>query len=138
MSTQTVPRAFKDAQLVRTKALPAAAAANFSDSIDLQVPNVGANLDNMEFVVSIPATPSLANTKTVTLTLKDSADDTTFAAIPGVNTLVVTGAGGVGAAAASVSVKLPPAARRYIRLDAAVEADGGSNIAVSYSLTPVF
>ena len=85
----------------------------------------------MEVVVSIPATPSLADTKNITLTLQDSADNSTFAAIAAEATLVVTGAGGAGAAAASRRVKFPPTTRRYVRLSAAVDSAGGSNIAVS-------
>ena len=135
---QPQPRAFKDANVIVTKALPAAAAANETDSINLQVNAAGVNQDRIDWRISIPATPSLANTKTITLTLKDSADDSSFDAVPGIAPIVLTGAGGVGAAALSRIVKLPPSTRRYLRLDAAVEADGGNNTAVSYTLSALF
>jgi len=140
MSTknQTQPRAFKDASVIVTKALPAADAANATDSIDLQVNTGGSNLDKVDFQITIPATPALVNAKTITFTLKDSADDTTFNAITGFSTIVLTGAGGVGAAAVSRIIKLPPSVRRYLRLDAAVEDGGGNNTGVSYTLSPLF
>lgn len=127
-------RRLQDANLVKTKALPAANAANASDSIDLGQTTLGPAADDIEVEISIPATPALVDAKTITLTLKDSADNSSFAAIPSIATLVQTGAGGAGAAAASRRFKLPPSTRQYLRLDAAVENGGGSNIAVSYTL----
>jgi hypothetical protein len=135
---QARPRAFKDLQLIKTSALPAAAANNSTAAIDLQQAAAGVNLDKVDVEVAVPAVPALANTKTLTLTIQDSANGTDFDAIPGLATLVLTGAGGVGAAAATRTVKLPTSARRYIRANAAVEADGGSNIAVSYSISLLF
>lgn len=133
-SAANLYRRLQDASLVKTKALPAAAAANFSTSIDLGQKNLGPSADFIEVEISVEAMPSLVDTKTATLTLKDSADDSTFAAIPGVATIVQTGAGGAGAAAASRIIKLPPGTRQYLRLDAAVESGGGDNTAKSYTL----
>lgn len=127
-------RRLLDAALSKSKALPAAGAANYSTSIDLGSTKLGPLADLIEIEIAIPATPSLVDDKTIILTLKDSADDSTFAAIAAVGTLTVTGAGGAGAAAASLRVKLPPATRRYLRVDAAVLAAGGDNTAVSYTL----
>lgn len=133
-SAANISRRLADANLTKTKVLPAANAANASASIDLGSTVLGPAADNIEVLISIPATPSLADTKSITLTLKESADDSTFAAIPGVGTLVVTGSGGAGAAAASRSLRLPSTTRRYLRLDAAVEASGGDNTAISTTL----
>lgn len=127
-------RRLVDVNLSKTKALPAAAAANASASIDLGSTVLGPNADNLEVEISIEATPSLADDKTVTLTLKDSADDTTFTAIPSLATLVVTGASSAGAAAASRRVRLPTSCRRYLRLDAAVLTAGGDNTAKTYAV----
>lgn len=127
-------RRLQDASHTKTKALPAAAASNASASIDLGSTVLGPKADDLEVEISIAATPALVDDKTITLTLKDSADDSTFAAIPSIATLVQTGAGGVGAAAASRRLKLPPDCRRYIRLDAAVLTAGGDNTAVSTTL----
>lgn len=127
-------RRLQDAGHTKNRALPAAAAANYSASIDLGSTVLGPNADNLEVEISIPATPALVDDKTITLTLKDSADDSTFAAIPSIATLVQTGASSAGAAAASRRFKLPPSCRRYIRLDATVLTAGGDNTAVSYTL----
>lgn len=127
-------RRLADANLTKTKALPAAAAANATDSIDLGQTTLGPAADHIEVEISIPTTPALVDDKTITLTLKDSADDSTFAAIPAIATLVQTGASSAGAAAASRRFKLPPSTRRYLRLDAAVLTAGGDNTAVSYTL----
>lgn len=126
-------RTFQDALLKKSKALPAAAAANYTDSIDLGVTNLSEG-QVIEAEIAIPATPSLVDDKTITLTLKDSADNETFAALDGVSTVVRTGAGGAGAAAKTLNVFLPRGTRRYVRLDAAVLAAGGDNTAISYSL----
>jgi hypothetical protein len=135
---QARPRAFKDLQLIKTSALPAAAANNSTAAIDLQQAAAGVNLDKVDVEVAVPATPSLVDAKIITFTIQDSANGTDFAAVAGLATLVVTGAGGVGAAAATRTVKLPTGTRRYIRANAAVESGGGSNIAVSYSISLLF
>jgi hypothetical protein len=133
-----IHRFTRDSALSVNKALPAAGAANASDAIDLGADNPGPIVDEFDVLVELPATPSLADTKTVTLTLEDSADGATFAAIPALATLVVTGAGGAGAAAATRRVKLPPDVRRYIRLGQAVASSGGDNTAVAATLSLVF
>jgi hypothetical protein len=135
---QARPRAFKDLQLIKSSALPAAAANNSTAAIDLQQAAAGVNLDKVDVEVAVPATPSLVDAKVITFTIQDSANGTDFAAVTGLATLVVTGAGGVGAAAATRTVKLPTGTRRYIRANAAVESGGGSNIAVSYSISLLF
>lgn len=127
-------RRLADANLTEVKALPAAAAANYSTSIDLGQTTLGPLADSIEVLVEIEATPALVDDKTITLTLKDSADDSTFTAIPSLATLVQTGASSAGAAAASRRYKLPPTTRRYIRLDGAVLSAGGDNTAKSYTL----
>lgn len=133
-SAANLTRRLQDASLVKTKALPAAGASNASASIDLGQTTLGPAADHIEVEISIPATPDLVDDKTITLTLKDSADDSSFTAIASIATLVQTGAGGAGAAAASRRFKLPPSTRRYLRLDAAVLASGGDNTAVSTTL----
>ena len=127
-------RRLADANHVKTKALPAAAAANATDSIDLGSTILGPLADDVEVLVEIEATPSLVDDKTITLTLKDSADDSSFAAIATLATVVQTGAASAGAAANSVRFKLPPSTRRYLRLDAAVLTAGGNNTAKTYTL----
>jgi hypothetical protein len=131
-------RALQDAAFQKSKALPAAAASNDADGVDLGTVALGPTGDHIELEVSIPATPSLVDAKIITLTIKDSADGETYAAIPELSTLVRTGAGGAGAAAATRRVRLPRTTRRFVTVGAAVETGGGSNIAVSYSYKLIF
>ncbi len=121
----------KSAEGTKTKALPAAAASNNSDAIFL---GTGIEIERFEVRVSLPALASLVDAKTVTCTLQDSADGSSFAAIPELATLVVTGAGGVGAAAAVREVRLPSSFRGYIRVNTAVLTAGGDNTAASVTL----
>lgn len=123
-----------DVNQTKTKVLPAAAAANYTDSIDFGQTTLGPSSSDIEVLVEIEATPALVDAKTITLTLKDSADNATFTAISTLATVVQTGASSAGAAANSVRFKLPPATRRYLRLDAAVLTAGGDNTAKYYTL----
>lgn len=126
----------KDVQLIKTVALPAAGASAQTDSLDLLQ---GSDQEaHFEVELSLPALPSLADDKSVTVTLKDSEDDASFDAIAALAALVVTGAGGSGSAAASRKVRLPSDTRRYLRADVAVEAAGGDNTAKALTLALVF
>lgn len=116
-----------DTALKITRALPAQNTTVTSSSIEL-----GAGLpEPIQAQVIIPATPVLADGQTITVTLHDSADDSSFAAIPELATLVVTGAGGAGAAAATRTVYLPPSVRKFVRLSIAASATAGANTGVS-------
>ncbi len=130
-------RTLQDLNLQVTTALPAANANNNSASIDTAEVNPG-RVPGVELLMSMPATPSLVDAKTITLTLQDSADNATFNNVVDVPAQVVTGAGGVGAAALSYQFKLPIGLRRYVRLNAAVLAAGGDNTAISTTLAFVF
>lgn len=124
-------RNLQDAALKVTKALPAANANNATDAIDLTVTAPGVSVENIDLVVTVPATASLADTKSHTLKVQDSADNSTFADVSLLATQTRTGAGGAGAAASTYRWKLPPSIRRYVRIYQAVEASGGDNTAVS-------
>lgn len=121
----------RDTNLVKTKALPAAAATNYSDALDLLDSAPGIKMRNAQIEVALPATPSLVDAKTVTLTLQDSADNSSFTDIPTLAPIVVTGASSAGAAAVTRLFKLPEDIRRYVRLKQAVLTAGGDNTAIS-------
>jgi len=127
-------RNIPDALLIKTKALPAAAAANYTDAINLGQ-TLGGKLEGIEVVLECPALPALVEAKTVIFTVKDSANGTDFTAIPELATKTITGGAGNGAAASEVRLRLPPSARQYIRADAAVLTAGGDNTGVSYTLS---
>jgi hypothetical protein len=117
-----------------TRALPAQNTNVSSTAIDFGTPPAP---EAMELRVSVPATPSLANGQTITVTFQDSADNATFAAIPELAALVITGTGG-GGPATSRDVNLPASARRYVRVNIAASATAGDSTAISAVLAPLF
>ncbi len=126
----------KDAELTRTLALPDSGNSASSQSIDLSATEQSECHFQVE--IKVPALANLADAKSVTVTLEDSADDAAFAAIDGLAPLVVTGSGGGGSAADSLRVRLPNTAQRYLRATADVEAAGGDNTADSLTLGLIF
>lgn len=128
----------RDTSLKVTKALPAAAATNYSDPIDLRDSAPGLKMRNAEVEVALPATPSLVDAKTVTLTLQDSADGTNFTDIASLASIVATGAGGAGAGAVTRNYKLPEDVRRYVRLKQAVLTAGGDNTGISVVTSVIY
>lgn len=120
----------KDTLLTVVKALPAAAASATTDTLDLG-PNGGKNLTGAELLISFPALPALVDTKKVTVTVRDSADDSTFADVVGYGNLILIGAGGAGVAATEWRLRLHDHVRQYVRIQVAVEASGGDNTAKS-------
>ena len=126
----------KDAELIRTVALPAAGASASTASIDLAATTQAES--HFEVEVSMPALANLAEGKALTVTLEESADDTIFAPIAGLAPLEVTGGAGGGVSAASIRVRLPAGAGRYLRATAEVETAGGDNTAVSVTMALIF
>lgn len=126
-------RTITDALLAKSQALPAANANNSTASIDLEQVNAFPVNEKVDLEISVPATAALVETKDITFTVEDSADNSSFAAVPALATFVVTGGASGGAASARV-VKLPGSTRRYVRVNAAVETGGGNNTAVSYKM----
>jgi hypothetical protein len=131
-------RNLRDADFSVSKALPAAAASNATDPLDLGQAKVQ-SLEGIEFEISVPATPALVDAKKITFTVEDSEDKATFAAVdPAISTIVTGVATNQGGPAKTVRFRLPSQTRRYVRVAAAVETGGGSNIAVSYTLSALF
>ena len=122
-------RTQKDALLIKSKALPAAAAAAYTDSVELGLNGI----ENIQAQIIASAVSALVDAKVITYTFQDSADGITFANIAELASLVQTGASGAGAAAATRTVYFPPSVRKYVRGAAAVESGGGDNTAVSFT-----
>jgi hypothetical protein len=121
----------KHAAVAKAIAMPAAAATAVTASHDLSVNPV----NGIQVQVVIPALPALVESKVATFLVEDSADNVTFATMVGVPAITRTGAAAAaGSAALTTNIALAPTARRYVRLSAAVEAGGGSNIAVTTTL----
>jgi hypothetical protein len=95
--------------------------------------------ERVDVQIVVPAMPSLANTKTATFTVVDSADSNSSnaSAIAAVATVVITG-GASGGAATTVYRKLPGATRQYIGLQSAGVANGGDNSAVTITANLTF
>jgi hypothetical protein len=131
-------RNLRDGDFEVSKALPAAAANNATDALDLGQSKIQ-SLEAIEFELAIPATPALVDTKLITFTVEDSADNSAFLPVdPLISTTVVGVATSQGGTAKTVRFRLPSQTRRYVRVKAAVESGGGSNIAVSYTLAALF
>jgi hypothetical protein len=128
----------KDASFLTSLPLPAAGAAADSGSIDLEATAPGVTAESIEVEIAHPALASLADDKDLTIHLEDSADDSSFADISELSSIVSTGAGGGGAAAKTVTLKLPSDVKRYIRINAAVEAAGGDNTGSAATLNLLF
>lgn len=128
----------KDKLLLTTKALPAAAANNSHDGIDIGARTTpgGSFPGEVEVEISWPALPSLADAKTVTFTVQDSANNSSFASLG--LTHVITGAGGAGVAAGTKRFRLPRSVRQYVNVNQAVLTAGGDNTALSTTVSLVF
>jgi len=136
MSAFPNTRTLQDTNLQVTVALPAAGANVTSSSIDTacnpdRVPEI-------EALISVPVTPALVDAKTLTVTLYDSADNVTFAAVAQLPAFAVTASGGAGGAAISQQFKIPLGTRRYIAINCAITASGGDSTAVKATLGLVF
>ena len=131
-------RNIQDALIKVTTALPAQNTNNNTASIDLGQTTAGSVNERIDLLLTVPATPALANGQTQTFQFQDSADNVTFAAIPQLASAVITGAGGVGGPALSWRLKLPGSARRYIRANQAASATAADNTAISSILQLTF
>ena len=114
----------KDANLIKTVALPTAAGAVAIASLDVK--SAGDFLADAELLIEAPALDGtmLPATRTMTYSIWDSANDSSYAQIADA-VIVQTGASSVGgAAAATARFRLPTSVRRYVK----VYATGGSSI----------
>ena len=140
----TDSRAILDANYIVTRALPASASATVnSASLDLGdavsgIPYATTETLNLQVLAPALSTTVAPDTRTMTYVVADSADNSTFAAIGTLASQVQTGAGGVGAAAATYTFKLPPNTRRYIRLQITSGASTTDGSALSATLQLAF
>ena len=109
----------KDAALKVTKTLPASNTTGYSSGLDLGHGLKGDFLANAEVLISLAAvaTGELADAATHKVSLQHD-DDSAFGTVADLyaDILTQTGAGGAGAAATTVQVRLPVDVKRYIRL----------------------
>jgi len=121
-------RQIRDLQLEVVTANPAQNNNKNSDSLDLVLAG-NVSRESMEFVIEMDAVANLANSQTITATIQDSADDSSYTAVAELEPVVQTGGGGVGAAAKAARFALPSSIRRYVRVNIACSATAGDNTA---------
>ena len=120
----TYSRNIRDAAYEATFSFTSSTTTDYSPSLDLgQI--VGGDVEHIVAQWDIPAIASLADNKSVTLTLQDSADNITFADVDPATTTSVTGASSAGNAAKDARFRIPPITRRYIRFKAVVTSSSG-------------
>ena len=127
----------RDANFYVTKAFPAAAATNYSDSFDLGAINGGVDSRLFAVEMAIPAMPANTdNTKTSTLTLQESEDNSSFTSVAPLHQAQIVGVASTGSAAVTYIIRVPPGIKRYIRFAQDVPSGGGDNtgVSVAYSL----
>ncbi len=129
-------RNIEDENFYVEKAVAAAAATAYTDSLDL----VGEKFfaENIEFIVGHEALPDLVDDKTLTLSLEQSDDNVTFEAHADVAALVTTGVDTPGADAAHSRFRLPSGTKRYIRAKGVTLAAAGDNTAAKFYLKAKF
>jgi len=134
MATEYFAPRRQDADLTVTTALPAAAGAVNSSSIDLQAASHPFIPDNVEFEIGSPSLTSteLPNTKTVIYKVAHSTDDTTFADIL-TDYYTVTGTGST-VAASNKRFMLPSDVNRYVRVTATTLAGSGDCSGSNFTL----
>jgi hypothetical protein len=132
-------RTLRDVNLAVSLALPAAGASNSTAAIDTTETNPEwLDSQELEARFELPATPSLVDAKTVTLTLEHSSDNSSWSTNTDVTAQVTTGTGGTGGPAIDYSFRLPKGCKRYIRMGQAVLTAGGSNVAISGTFSLCF
>ena len=126
-------RNIKDAVFSITKALPAASATNVSDSFDLG--STGHKTESIEVEISVPAMALHVTANNTTISLHDSADNSTFAEVVPLTQVKVLGVVSTGSVAVLCRFRLPPNVRRYIAFSQTAGAtDTLTATSVSYSL----
>ena len=126
----------KDVNFIVSRALPAQNTAANSSSIDLEIASPQFAGEYSEVEVVVPATTT-ATGQTITITLQDSADNSSFAQIPECETLVLTGVSNA-TALANRKWRLPRGTRRYINMRIAMSATTGDQTAITAQLALLF
>lgn len=127
-----MPRTQQDLLLTVTTALPAQNTNSNSASLDLGVAAPEYAGEHSELVVLVPATTT-ATGQTITVTVQDSADNSSFATVAALATLVLTGASNA-TAATTRRWRLPSNIRRYVRINRAMSATTGDQTAISTTM----
>jgi hypothetical protein len=130
--------ALKDEQVKNTRALPAAASSTVDGAaLDLGHGSFGDFVAQVEFKLSAPAVNATMAPDTRTFTYSIIHSDNADVSSPTVlyaSVIVQTGAGGVGAAAASYTCRLPVDVKRYVGARVVSGASTGDASSVAATL----
>lgn len=133
----TNARAVRDVNFVVTVALPNAANTANTNVIDFWAgaspPSGSLPYATTQYVTAFIGVTTLgngANNKNINVVLMDSADNVTFTNVvgfqPGNTISQFTDGNGAGYAVANKTISLPPGVRRYLKVSATGEANGGN------------
>lgn len=126
-------RNLADATAQVTRALPAAAANVTSSGIYLG--GDGPHKERLKVRVELPANTVLVAAKLLTITLQDSADNSSFAAAAPAQSFVITG--NTGFPAQDVYFDINNSIRDYVAVNFAVETGGGNNTTTTATISVV-
>lgn len=129
-------KSLRDILLDVSRALPAQNTNANSSAFDLEQAVPDSLPEHFELLLDIPATTT-ATGQTITFTVQDSADNSSFAAVPALATLVLTGASNATAATQRF-IRLPSTVRRYVRVNIAMSATTGDQTAITAGIRLVF
>jgi len=133
MPTTFNERNLIDATAQVTRALPAAAANVTSSGIYLG--GDGPHKERLKVKVELPANTVLVATKLLTITLQDSADNSSFAAAAPAQSFVITG--DTGFPAQDIYFDINNSIRAYVAVNFAVETGGGNNTSTTATISLV-
>lgn len=122
-----------DALLTITNALPTQTNTVNSSSIDLGVAAPALTGTHSDFIVNAPDGAALTTGQTLTFTIQDSADNSSFAAVNTLPTYVVTGVSNLVPVGSNRTFRLPPNVRRYVRVSCAASATAGTSASASFT-----
>jgi len=122
-------KSLRDLLLDVSRALPAQNNNGNSTAIDLKQVLPDSLPEHFEFQISVPATTT-ATGQTITITIQDSADNSTFATVEQLEPLLLTGASNV-TALTTRNFRLPSDVKRYVRVNIAMSATTGDQTAIT-------
>ncbi len=139
---QTLPtnRAIRDANLATTVAFPNANASTYSAALDLGQPNAAFVNEKFDLLVSVPNLANLVSAIASTLVL-EAADvnlNANFATVAGASTITITGKSGNGFDAADYYLRVPGAAKQFLRLKGVGGANSGTTLTESVTVRMLF
>jgi len=131
-----MPNTLRDLLLDVSRALPAQNNNGNSTAIDLKQVLPDSLPEHFEFQISVPATTT-ATGQTITITIQDSADNSTFATVEQLEPLLLTGASNA-TAPTTRNFRLPSDVNRYVRVNIAMSATTGDQTAITAGIRLVF